>query len=92
MSNIQASFYRSGIWPFDPKKLLSVPRPATAEPNAKIMSVEELCSAFQEKQEALRRAILGSDATITRSGFIDKVFVVTSSRALKLVRHKRNQT
>ena len=91
-SNIQASFYRSGIWPFDPKKLLRVPRPASAEPYANIMSVEELCFAFEEKQKALRSSVLGSEATLTRSGFIDtsKGFVVTSSRALELARDKQN--
>ena len=88
VSIIQLSFHRSGIWPFDPKKPRSVPRPATAEPDANTVSVEELCSAFEEKQKAVRTAILGPDATITRSGFIDtsKRSVVTSSRDLELAR------
>ena len=71
MYNIKALFYRSGIWPFDAQKLLNGPRPATAEPNAYIMSVDELYSAFQEKQKALRNSALGSDATITRCVFLD---------------------
>ena len=67
VANIQSSFYRSGIRPFDPKKLLSVPRPTSGEPDANILSIEGLCFAFEEKQKALCSAILGSDATLTRS-------------------------
>ena len=90
--NIQASFYRLGIWPLDAGKLLNAPRPATASADARIMSVEELHAAFQEKQKVLRNAILGGDATITRSGFIDTLHwaVVTESKALELARQKRN--
>ena len=86
ISTVQASFYRSGIWPFVPKKLSSVPRPATVEAGAEIMSIDELYSGFQKKQKSLRNAVLGSDATITRSGFIDtsKGSVVNSARALEL--------
>ena len=80
------------IWPFDRKKQLSVPRPTTAEPDAEIMSVEELYSTFREKQMALRIAVLELDGTITRSGFIDtsKGYVITRIRALDLPRYMRN--
>ena len=56
------------------------------------MSAEELYSAFQEKQIALRNAVLGSDANITRRGFIDtsKGSVINNPRALELARYERN--
>ena len=63
-----------------------------AELDADIMSVDELYSAFEKKKKALRNAVLGSDGTLTRSGFIDtsKGSVVTSARAFELARYKRN--
>ena len=56
------------------------------------MSVDELHSAFQEKQKALSNAVLGSDANVTRSIFIDtsKRSVVPGARSLELPRQKRN--
>ena len=90
--NVQGSFRRSGIWPFDPTKLTSTPRPGTSGENAVIMTAEELFVAFKQKQEEMRDTILGSNATISRSGFIDttKGAVVTSAKALELARRKRD--
>ena len=90
--NTQAPFYRSGILPLDASKLLNVPRPATASADASIMSVEELQAAFQKKQKIPRDAILCADAKITRIGVPDTSHgaVVSSSKALELVRHKRD--
>ena len=92
VKNIQASFYCSGIWPLDGGKRLNYPRPATTSADARIMSVEELQAAFQEKRKVLRDSIRGADATTTRSGFIDTSHgaVVTSSKALELAREKRD--
>ena len=88
--NIQASFRRSGIWPLDHTKLLNVVRPSTAGSAASIMSPEDLYDAFKKRQEEMRGEVLGSDANIGRSGFIDtfKGSVVTSSKALELARMK----
>ena len=90
--NVQASFRRSGIWPFDPTKLLSTPRPITSHENSVIMTAEELFVAFEEKQEEMQDTVLGSDSRITRSGFIDttKGAVVTSTKALELARRKHD--
>lgn len=45
--SIQASFYRSGIWPLDSGKLLDSPRPCNGDADANVMSVEELYTAFR---------------------------------------------
>ena len=69
--NFQASFRRAGVCPFDPTNLLSTPRPSISHEKAVIMSPEEHFVAFEKNQEEMRYKILGSDATINRSGFID---------------------
>ena len=90
--NVRASFHRTGIWPFDPTSLLSTPRPSTSHEKAVILSPEEPLVAFKQKQEEMRDTILGSNATITRSGFIytTKGAVVTSTKALELARRKHD--
>ena len=90
-SNIQASFYRSGIWPLDSGTLLNTPRPRNGDADADFLSVEELYTAFQEKQRVLRNSILRDDSKMTRSGFIDisKSAVVLSPKSLELARRRR---
>ena len=48
--------------------------------------------ALKQKQEEMRDTILGCNATIARSGFIDttKGAVVTSTKALELARRKHD--
>lgn len=89
--NIQASFYRSGIWPLDPGKLLHTPRPRNGQGDAGFLSAEELYTAFTDEGRVLRNAILGEDSKITRSGYIDtsKGAVVTSPKALDLACGRR---
>ena len=54
------------------------------------MSSEELFVGFKQKQEEMRYTILRSDATMSRSGFIDTTngAFVTSKNALKLARRE----
>ena len=54
------------------------------------MAPEHPMSAFQKNQEEIRHKVIGSDTTITGSGFIDtlKIASLISSRALQLTREK----
>ena len=50
------------------------------------MTPEELFVAFQQKQEEMRDKILGNNATITTSGFIDTTegAVVASTKGFRV--------
>jgi len=89
-TNIQAGFRRSGLCPLDIRRLLGVPRPASSEVDAPLLSVEALEKLFEQKQEEFRRKVLGSDATMTQSGFVDTTCgqVMTAPQVLALVREK----
>ena len=54
------------------------------------MTVAEMESLFEEKRVQMRHAILGEDAKVSASGFIDTTrgAVLTSDRALALARDK----
>ena len=54
------SFTTKNIQPLDPGKLLNTPRPRNGEADTDVMSVEELYTAFKEKQVVLRNAICGA--------------------------------
>ena len=86
-ANIKASFRRSGLWPLDRTRLIGVPRPATAGENAEMLSTEELELLFKRKQDVARKSILGDDAVMQASGFIDTKngCVVTSDKASSLI-------
>ena len=88
--NIGTGFRRAGICPFDASQLLGSPRPESADQVDNILSVPELERLLEEKRSAMRRAVLGDDATITYCGFIDtsKGAVLTSAKDLCLAREK----
>lgn len=89
-SNIRASFEKTGIWPFDLTRLLSVPRPRAADEIDTILSVEELHALFEEKRQEARFSIVGHDTRIDTTCFISTTcgVVFTSDRALQLAGDK----
>ncbi len=91
--NIQSSFEKAGIWPLDPSRLLSAPRPRGVDDLGTILGVEELQELFEEKRRSVRSSIIGADARIDSSGFIDtsQGMVLTSECALQLARKKAEQ-
>lgn len=88
--NIKSSFARAGIWPLDPNRLLSVPRPRSADDVGDIVGVIELQAMYQEKRQAERSALHGSDAKVHACGYLDTSngLVLTSSQAMDLARKK----
>lgn len=84
--NNKSAFVRSGIWPLEPFRLLSVPRPATASNTSCVLLVSELRKKMDEKLCAARRAVIGEDAVLLACGYVDtsRGAVVTSTRAMQL--------
>ncbi|CDF33385.1 unnamed protein product [Chondrus crispus] len=89
--NIRASFLRSGLWSLDRRRVLSDPRPESArsDAHAPILTVEDL-AAFKERMAKIKDQILGADAVMTASGYVNtsNCCVVTAPQALALVRRK----
>eukprot|EP00171_Calliarthron_tuberculosum_P023847 IDg23847t1 len=67
--NIQASFTRAGIWPLDASRLLSVPRPRSAEHVDETIAVDALQMLYEQKCRAVRTSILGEDAKVEACGY-----------------------
>lgn len=67
-------------------KLLNVPSPSKDGSASKIMPLENSYDAFQKRKEEMRNEVLGSDAAIARSGFIDtsRGSAIASAKALGL--------
>lgn len=88
--NIRASSRRTELWPVDGSRLLSVPRPRSAEDVGTIVGVEELQTLLDGKHRAVSASALGSDARIDSSGFIDtrSGAVLTAGQALALTQAK----
>jgi len=91
--NIQRSFLRSGMWPLDPTRLLSVPRPKDNNDLSTILTPAQLVALLEEKREEARRGILGMDVKILTNGFVDTTrgAVLTSERAMAAAREKNKQ-
>lgn len=88
--NIAAAFCRCGIWPLSPARLLSVPRPRSADDSSTVLTVLELDSLLQEKLRKVRTGMIGEGAKLCGSGFIDTSngMVLTSEPAIALAREK----
>jgi len=91
-SNIQASFERAGIWPFEPLRLLGTFRTATAENLQSVFDVGTMVQMMEEKLEQKRKETFGEHVVMRDKGFIDtrRGAVLTSERAQELCR-ARNQ-
>ena len=92
-SNIRSSFRRAGICPTDPTRLLSVPRPASAECPNEVKTVMQMEAMMKEKNCQFRSRILGSGAQIGSSGWIDtrNGSVLTSAHAMQLMRQRSGE-
>ena len=86
LNNIKSSFRRCGLWPLQPSKLICMPLPESSAEDAKIIGVEELFAMLKKRREEMRSTVLGSDAKITQSGFINTEHgcVVTTKDAMEL--------
>jgi len=88
--NIRASFRRAGVWPLDPSKLLSSARPAAADNLREVRSPIQLELLFEQKRAAARNQLLGADARIGASGWLDTTdgAVLTAPQSITLARKK----
>ena len=91
-NNIVASFRRSGLWPLDAMRLISVPRARDINSTGEILTPEALVALLEKKREEARKDILGSEVHLLRSGFVDTTrgAVLTADNAMEAVRRKEN--
>ena len=69
--NIEASFRRSGLWPFNPARLLSALVPLSTNEMNFILSAEALIMLMNQKKNEARRKVLGEYVEVLASGFIN---------------------
>ncbi len=93
VKNVKESFCRAGIWPLNPQRLLCEELPADAQVDSRLLSVDELQKLFEERQIEYRNKVLGSDAVIGQSGYVDTTngCVMTAPSVMEMVRKKKRR-
>lgn len=88
--NIKAGFRNSGLYPLDHTRVTCQPRPESHACDASIISVMQLEAKVNMRRAELRTAVLGEDAKLCTSGWIDTSHgcVMTSHAVLGMVREK----
>lgn len=83
--DIKSAFSKYGIWPLDSYRLLSASRPRTYAYLSNIIGVDELKLLFEENERIVRSSIIGDDARIDSSDYINtsKGSVLYPDRALQ---------
>jgi len=92
-ANITSSFAKSGVWPLDRHKLMSIPRPHDIDDEFTLISVDEMERMFFEQRDIARRRIVGDVPVVNRRGFVDTTrgLVLTSDAALASARLKSQE-
>lgn len=91
-TNSCAGFRRAGIHLIDPTRHLFLPRPVSSDNFNETMSVADLEILFQPKGASKDNEVIGCETFVIKTGFVHTTHgaVLTSDRALKLVRQKHH--
>lgn len=88
LQNIESSFSRAGLCPFEPSRFLSTPRPRDLYDARMIVPSEAIMMMFAKQCETYRSRIIGAYVEVQRSEFLDtkRVQVLTIEAAFAAVR------